>query len=94
MHNRALRHSQRKPISAHCCHSNCPSAAASPRYRRVPVKLLILAVEFLAGIESVSLLADAIDFTGDVANYGASVIREARRDRNHDVLLEMPMRRA
>ena len=68
-------------MSAHCCHSNCSStAAASPRYRRalwiaLAVNLAMFAVEVLAGIESgsVSLLADAIDFASDAANYGISL---------------------
>jgi cation diffusion facilitator family transporter len=72
-------------MSAHCNdhgHSHdTPSAAhASPRYRRVLWIALVLnaamfAVELMAGFRSgsVSLLADAIDFFGDAANYGVSL---------------------
>lgn len=68
-------------MSAGCGHSHCSSSgAASPRYRRalwvaLLVNLAMFAVEVLAGIESgsVSLLADAIDFAGDAANYGISL---------------------
>jgi cation diffusion facilitator family transporter len=72
-------------MSAHCNdhgHSHdAPSAAhASPRYRRVLWIALVLnaamfAVELMAGFRSgsVSLLADAIDFFGDAANYGVSL---------------------
>lgn len=73
-------------MSAHCCHSNSPStAAASPRYRKalwiaLAVNLAMLAVEVSAGFASgsVSLLADAIDFAGDAANYGISLAVLAR----------------
>ncbi len=62
-------------------HPELSSAAhASPRYRRVLwIALLINAamfvVELLAGFSagSVALLADAIDFFGDAANYGVSL---------------------
>ena len=68
-------------MSAGCGHSHCSSSgAASPRYRRalwvaLLVNLAMFAVEVLAGLESgsVSLLADAIDFAGDAANYGISL---------------------
>ena len=68
-------------MSATCCHSDCSSSrAASPRYRKalwiaLLVNLAMFAVEVLAGLESgsVSLLADAIDFAGDAANYGISL---------------------
>lgn len=65
-----------------CCHDDhCDEAApASPRYRRVLwVALLInaamFAMEIAAGLSaaSASLLADAIDFFGDSANYGLSL---------------------
>ena len=68
-------------MSAHC-HSDASSVAqaADPRYRRILVVALALnltmfAVELAAGMASgsVSLLADAIDFFGDAANYAVSL---------------------
>ena len=66
-------------MSAHCCnHDPEPSAAQanSPRYRRIlwialAVNLAMFGIEIGAGLQSgsVSLLADAIDFFGDAANY-------------------------
>ena len=62
-----------------CAHT--PPATQSPRYRRVLwAALLINAVMFvveLAGgmrADSVSLLADAVDFFGDAVNYGVSLL--------------------
>ena len=56
------------------------SAATHPRWRRalwiaLVVNALMFAVELAAGwhAASVSLLADAIDFAGDAANYGLSL---------------------
>ena len=69
-------------MSAHCNHNHdTPSAAhASPGYRRVLwIALLVNAAMFVVelwagfGTGSVSLLADAIDFFGDAANYGVSL---------------------
>lgn len=69
-------------MSAHCCHDPEETAggAADPRYRRalwiaLVVNALMFAVEIGAGLASgsVSLLADAIDFLGDAANYGLSL---------------------
>jgi Co/Zn/Cd efflux system component len=67
-------------MSAHCHHDPAPDAASSPRYRRVlwialVANALMFAVELGAGFSSgsVSLLADAIDFFGDAANYGLSL---------------------
>jgi Co/Zn/Cd efflux system component len=69
-------------MSAHCHDDHChPSPAhASPRYRRVLwialiVNAMMFAIELWAGFGtgSVSLLADAIDFFGDAANYGVSL---------------------
>jgi Co/Zn/Cd efflux system component len=61
-------------------HDHLAPAHASPRYRRVLwiallVNALMFAVELWAGFGtgSVSLLADAIDFFGDAANYGVSL---------------------
>jgi Co/Zn/Cd efflux system component len=72
-------------MSAHCHHDHGHdhehlSASDTPRYRRVLWVALILnaamfAVEIGAGFRSgsVSLLADAIDFFGDSANYGVTL---------------------
>lgn len=65
----------------HHDHSHAsPEAARDPRYRRILWVALIInaamfAVELGAGFRSnsVSLLADAIDFLGDAANYGVSL---------------------
>jgi Co/Zn/Cd efflux system component len=64
-----------------CCDNGCaPGRAVSPRYRRALwIALLINAamfvVEIVGGLKagSVSLLADAVDFAGDAANYGLSL---------------------
>ena len=55
-------------------------SASSPRYRKIlwaalVINLAMFAVEIGAGFKSgsVSLLADAIDFFGDAANYGVSL---------------------
>jgi len=70
-------------MSAHCHDHGCASAAAppaSPRYRRVLwaalfINAAMFVVELLGGLQSgsVSLLADAVDFFGDAANYGLSL---------------------
>ena len=64
---------------AACCNSACHTQL-SPRYRRVlwvalAINLFMFAVEIAGGIRSgsVSLLADAVDFAGDAANYGISL---------------------
>jgi Co/Zn/Cd efflux system component len=68
-------------MAGHCC---APAAAASrardPRYRRILwIALLVNAamfvVELVGGIHASSsaVLADAIDFFGDAANYGVSL---------------------
>jgi Co/Zn/Cd efflux system component len=67
------------------CHSHgCSShadASQSPRYRRVLwaalfINAAMFLVELAAGLsaDSVSLLADAVDFFGDAANYGVSLL--------------------
>ena len=70
-------------MSESCDSHGCaaPPASQSPRYRRVLwAALLINAVMFvveLAGgmrADSVSLLADAVDFFGDAVNYGVSLL--------------------
>ena len=67
---------------ANCCSSGCSSASppADPRYRRILwiallVNAVMFGIELLGGIRagSVSLLADAVDFFGDAANYGVSL---------------------
>lgn len=72
-------------MSAHCHHnhdnhSHGSPANADPRYRRILWVALIVnaamfAVEVGAGVQSgsASLLADAIDFLGDAANYALSL---------------------
>jgi Co/Zn/Cd efflux system component len=73
-------------MSASCHHDHCTadtaplSGPAAVRWRRILwialiVNATMFVVELLAGLESnsVSLLADAIDFAGDAANYGLSL---------------------
>ena len=70
-------------MSAHCCNPHDPGADAranSPRYRKIlwialAVNLAMFGVEVGAGLRSgsVALLADAIDFFGDAANYGVTL---------------------
>lgn len=68
-------------MSAHCHSNSCSTEQASdPRYRRIlwialMLNLLMFIVELAAGLASgsVSLLADAIDFFGDAANYAVSL---------------------
>ena len=66
-------------MSAHCGHTHNDKQANSPRYRKILwvaliVNLAMFAIEIGAGFksDSTSLLADAIDFFGDAANYGVS----------------------
>lgn len=68
-------------MAGHCCSdAHCASPSRNPRFRKVLwIALLInagmFAVEMLGGMKSgsVSLLADAVDFAGDAANYGISL---------------------
>lgn len=68
-------------MSASCHSHGCaPSAAQSPRYRRILWAALLInatmfGVEMAGGLraDSVSLLADAVDFLGDAANYGLTL---------------------
>lgn len=67
-------------MSACCSSDQCSSPASSPRYRRVlwialVINALMFGVELLGGLHagSISLLADAVDFAGDAANYGVSL---------------------
>ena len=70
-------------MSDSCCSHGCaaPAATQSPRYRRVLWAALIInaamfGIELAGGLRagSVSLLADAVDFLGDAANYGVSLL--------------------
>jgi Co/Zn/Cd efflux system component len=72
-------------MGAHCCHSHPQEPAAkvqpSPAYRRVLwlalwINFAMFALEIGAGLraESVSLLADSLDFFGDAANYALSLL--------------------
>jgi Co/Zn/Cd efflux system component len=70
-------------MSTHCCnhdHDAADTRATGPRYKKIlwialTVNLVMFAVEIGAGFRSgsVSLLADAIDFFGDAANYGVTL---------------------
>jgi Co/Zn/Cd efflux system component len=68
-------------MTDHCHDHGCTApTAASPRYRRVlwvalVVNVAMFGVELAAGLGSgsVSLLADAVDFFGDAANYALSL---------------------
>lgn len=77
--NNVIRISRNQYLSAHCCHSES-APAISPKYRRVlwialTVNALMFAIEIVGGVKagSAALLADAIDFFGDAANYGVSL---------------------
>lgn len=70
-------------MSDSCCSHGCAPTAQAPsaRYRRVlwaalTINAAMFAVELAAGLQagSVSLLADAVDFFGDAANYGISLL--------------------
>ncbi|KPF50826.1 cation transporter [beta proteobacterium AAP121] len=70
-------------MSDACCSHGCtaPPARLSPRYRRVLWAALVInaamfGIEIVGGLHagSVSLLADAVDFLGDAANYGISLL--------------------
>ena len=71
-------------MSGHCsCEQDTPEPSAItdlPRYRRILwwalwVNAAMFFVELVAGLtaDSLSLLADAIDFAGDTMNYGVSI---------------------
>jgi Co/Zn/Cd efflux system component len=70
-------------MSAHCCEHETPPAHTMlnlPLYRKVLwtaliVNVAMFLVEVIAGLsaDSLSLLADAIDFAGDALNYGVSL---------------------
>lgn len=80
--NHASNTNKLEKMSAHCHDHNCDTAtgASDPRYRKILWVALVLnaamfVVELGAGFKSgsTSLLADAIDFFGDAANYGVSL---------------------
>lgn len=68
-------------MSSRCCESSCSATQmVSPVFRKalwiaLAINLLMFAVEIVSGLRagSVSLLADAIDFAGDAANYGITL---------------------
>ncbi|WP_288381672.1 cation transporter [uncultured Massilia sp.] len=66
-----------------CCSGGCSSdkPPADARYRRIlwialAINAIMFAVEMASGFHagSVSLVADAVDFLGDAANYGISLL--------------------
>ncbi len=70
-------------MSDACCSHGCATTAQPPsaRYRRVlwaalAINATMFGVELAGGLwaGSVSLLADAVDFFGDAANYGLSLL--------------------
>lgn len=69
-------------MSTHCCTPKEPKDGNSHqgRYRKIlwialTVNIIMFAVEIVSGVRanSVSLLADSLDFLGDAANYGISL---------------------
>ncbi|MBU4517838.1 MAG: cation transporter, partial [Gammaproteobacteria bacterium] len=75
------------------CHSSCSTDATSsaqtidPRWRKalwiaLAVNASMFFVELFAGLQanSVSLLADAVDFAGDAANYALEFVFTYRSD--------------
>ena len=66
--------------ACHCHTAPVPATEFQPRYRKALWAALVInatmfAVEIAGGLQSdsVSLLADAVDFAGDAANYGISL---------------------
>lgn len=67
-------------MAGDCCQSACTGPAVNPRFRRalwiaLVVNVLMFGVEVVGSLASgsVSLLADAVDFAGDAANYGLTL---------------------
>lgn len=67
-------------MSADCCSPTPANASISPRYRKalwaaLAINATMFIVEIGGGLRSgsVSLLADAVDFASDAANYGISL---------------------
>ena len=63
-----------------CCDSVCDTPPPNPAYRRalwiaLVLNALMFGVEIIASFaaQSVSLLADAVDFLGDAGNYGVAL---------------------
>lgn len=63
-----------------CCDNTCRAQVPDSRYRRILwvaliINIAMFGVEIAAGLaaSSVSLLADAVDFFGDAANYGLTL---------------------
>jgi Co/Zn/Cd efflux system component len=63
-----------------CCSNTSCNATVTPRYRKalwlaLIINAVMFSVEIVGGWQSgsVSLLADAVDFAGDAANYGISL---------------------
>lgn len=69
-------------MSAHCCAApSASNAAQDPRYRRILwvalfVNAAMFGFEIIGGMQanSTAVMADAIDFFGDAANYGLSLV--------------------
>lgn len=68
-------------MSSRCCDSGCSTPVVSPGFRKalwiaLAINLAMFVVEIVSGLRSgsVSLLADAIDFAGDAANYGITLV--------------------
>lgn len=68
-------------MSSRCCDSGCSTPVVSPGFRKalwiaLAINLVMFVVEIIGGLRSgsVSLLADAIDFAGDAANYGITLV--------------------
>jgi Co/Zn/Cd efflux system component len=70
-----------KPMAKDCCNSECSNPKLlTPKYQKIlwialVINATMFMVEILSGInaQSVSLMADAIDFFGDAMNYGISL---------------------
>jgi Co/Zn/Cd efflux system component len=67
-------------MSSKCCDTGCATPVVSPGFRKalwaaLAINLAMFVVELVSGLRSgsVSLLADAIDFAGDAANYGITL---------------------
>ncbi len=68
-------------MAKECCDSGCSSnPLITPRYRKIlwialTINVAMFVIEIISGLNanSVSLLADAIDFFGDAMNYGISL---------------------
>lgn len=68
-------------MSSRCCDSGRSTPAVNPRFRKalwvaLAINLVMFVVEIISGLRSgsVALLADAIDFAGDAANYGITLV--------------------